>query len=54
MAMLWRPEGRMPWPSSQAEWLGLAAGFLFALGNVLVRRLQEMGDAAKSIVIWAA
>src|SRR6185295_5306470 len=30
-----------------------AAGFLFALGNVLVRRIQELGDAAKSIVIWA-
>lgn len=53
MAMLWRPEAGVPWPSSKAEWLGLAAGFLFALGNVLVRRLQEMGDAAKSIVIWA-
>jgi len=30
----------------KARWPG-------ALGNVLVRRLQEMGDAAKSIVIWA-
>jgi len=31
----------------------LLAGFLFALGNVLVRKLQQLGDAAKSIVIWA-
>ena len=53
MAMLWRPEAGFPWPASHAEWLGLAAGFLFALGNVLVRRLQELGDAAKSIAIWA-
>lgn len=53
MAMLWRPEVGLPWPASRAEWLGLAAGFLFALGNVLVRRLQDLGDAAKSIVIWA-
>jgi drug/metabolite transporter (DMT)-like permease len=53
MAMLWRPEAGFPWPASRAEWLGLAAGFLFALGNVLVRRLQELGDAAKSIAIWA-
>jgi drug/metabolite transporter (DMT)-like permease len=53
MAMLWRPEAGMPWPASRAEWLGLTAGFLFALGNVLVRRLQELGDAAKSIAIWA-
>ena len=53
LTMLWRPEVGLPWPSSRAEWLGLAAGFLFALGNVLVRRLQHMGNAAKSIVIWA-
>jgi drug/metabolite transporter (DMT)-like permease len=53
MAMLWHPELGFPWPSSRAEWLGLAAGFLFALGNVLVRRLDTMTDAGKSIVIWA-
>ena len=53
MVMLWKPQVGMPWPQARAEWLGLAAGFLFALGNVLVRRLQEMGDAAKSMVIWA-
>ena len=53
MAMLWHPERGFPWPASRAEWLGLAAGLLFALGNVLVRRLASMTDAAKSIVIWA-
>jgi drug/metabolite transporter (DMT)-like permease len=53
MAMLWRPEAGFPWPASRADWFGVGAGFLFALGNVLVRRLQHMGDAAKSIVIWA-
>ena len=52
MTMLWRPAIGLPWPASRAEWLGLLAGFLFALGNVLVRRLHTMGDAAKSIVIW--
>jgi drug/metabolite transporter (DMT)-like permease len=51
--MLWRPDLRLPWPSSFAEWLGVASGFLFALGNVLVRRLDTMSDAAKSIAIWA-
>lgn len=30
MAMLWHPELGLPWPSSRAEWLGLAAGALFA------------------------
>jgi drug/metabolite transporter (DMT)-like permease len=53
MAMLWHPERGFPWPASRAEWLGLAAGLLFALGNVLVRRLEAMTDAEKSIVIWA-
>lgn len=52
MTMLWHPALGFPWPASRAEWLGVAAGFLFALGNVLVRRLHDMGDAEKSIVIW--
>jgi drug/metabolite transporter (DMT)-like permease len=52
MTMLWRPEAGVPWPSSRAEWFGLSAGFLFALGNTLVRRLQELTDAAKSMWIW--
>jgi drug/metabolite transporter (DMT)-like permease len=51
--MLWRPDLGVPWPSSLAEWLGVVSGFLFALGNVLVRKLESMSDAAKSIVIWA-
>ena len=53
MAMLWKPQLAAPWPTARAEWLGLAAGFLFALGNVLIRRLDTMTDAGKSIVIWA-
>lgn len=53
MAMLWRPELGFPWPAERAEWLGLAAGLLFALGNVLVRKLAQLTDAEKSIVIWA-
>ena len=53
VTMLWRPELGAPWPSSRGEWLALLAGFLFALGNVLVRKIQHLGDAAKSIVIWA-
>jgi len=51
--MLWRPDLGAPWPASFAEWLGVASGFLFALGNVLVRKLESMSDAAKSMVIWA-
>ena len=53
MTMLWHPELGFPWPASRAEWLGLLAGLLFALGNVLVRRLQDLDDRQKSLVIWA-
>lgn len=52
LTMLWRPELGAPWPGSKADGLGLAAGMLFALGNVLIRRLEAMTDAAKSIAIW--
>jgi len=52
VTMLWRPELDLPWPETRAEWLGVVAGFLFALGNVLVRRIDNMTDAGKSIVIW--
>jgi drug/metabolite transporter (DMT)-like permease len=30
----------------------VAAGFLFALGNVLVRKIDTMTDAGKSLAIW--
>jgi drug/metabolite transporter (DMT)-like permease len=53
MVILWKPQIGLPWPSSRPEWLGLLAGFLFAVGNVLIRRLDGMTDAGKSIVIWA-
>ncbi len=53
VTMLWRPELGAPWPSSRGEWLAVLAGFLFALGNVLVRKIRHLGDAAKSIMIWA-
>ena len=53
MVILWKPHLGVPWPASRPEWLGLLAGFLFALGNVLIRRLDTMSDAGKSIVIWA-
>jgi len=51
--MLWHPEMGAPWPASRAEWLGLVAGFFFALGNVLVRALAQLRDTTKSLAIWA-
>lgn len=51
--MLWRPEMGLPWPGSGAEWLGLAAGLLFACSNVLSRRGQELSVEAKSVAMFA-
>jgi drug/metabolite transporter (DMT)-like permease len=51
--MLWQPALGLPWPASRAEWLGVAAGLLFALGNVLVRALADLRDTTKSLAIWA-
>ena len=51
--MLWHPRMGLPWPATRAEWLGVAAGFLFALGNVLVRSLPQLRDTTKSLAIWA-
>jgi drug/metabolite transporter (DMT)-like permease len=53
VVMLWRPELGAPWPASRAEWLGVAAGILFAVGNVLVRRIRQVNEITKSLAILA-
>jgi drug/metabolite transporter (DMT)-like permease len=53
LIMLWHPELGLPIPNGVPEWLGLAAGFLYALGNVLVRKLSQHTDGEKSLVILA-
>jgi drug/metabolite transporter (DMT)-like permease len=50
--MLWRPALGWPWPAGGAEWLGLAAGFLFALSNVLIRRAHHYDIAVKSLAVF--
>lgn len=51
--MLWHPALGAPWPASFADWLGVCAGFFFALGNVMVRKLPQLRDTTKSLAIWA-
>jgi drug/metabolite transporter (DMT)-like permease len=53
ITMLWRPELGAPWPANGAEWLGLAAGFMFALSNVLVRRAEHLTIEIKSLAVFA-
>lgn len=51
--MLWRPEMGAPWPSARAEWIGLAAGALFALSNVLIRKTPHLSIEVKSLSVFA-
>jgi drug/metabolite transporter (DMT)-like permease len=51
--MLWNEDVGMPWPADRADWLAVSAGFAFALGNVFVRRLQDVGVLLKSACGWS-
>lgn len=47
--MLWRPESGFPAPANVYEWLGLLAGFFFALCNVLVKAAVHVSAEIKSL-----
>jgi drug/metabolite transporter (DMT)-like permease len=49
VVMLWRPDLGLPMPRSIHEWLGLAAGFTFALCNVLIKGATRVSPQAKSL-----
>jgi drug/metabolite transporter (DMT)-like permease len=51
--MLWQPSRGLPLPKNGAEWLGLGAGFLFALTNVLIRRTAQLSIELKSMAVFA-
>jgi drug/metabolite transporter (DMT)-like permease len=50
--MLWSPRTGLPLPQDAADWLGLGAGFSFALLNVLSRRAQDVTIEIKSMVAF--
>lgn len=52
VVMLWRPELGAPWPNAPGEWIGLAAGLLFALANVLIRRAHHYTIELKSMAVF--
>ncbi|MDP2795742.1 MAG: DMT family transporter [Sulfurisoma sp.] len=52
LVMLWQPRLGLPLPGNEAEWLGLAAGFLFALSNVLIRRTPQHSIELKSVAVF--
>jgi drug/metabolite transporter (DMT)-like permease len=51
--MLWRPETGLPLPRDPADWMGLGAGFCFALFNVLSRRAREVPVDQRVMVSFA-
>lgn len=53
VVMLWQPRLGMPLPENGAEWLGLAAGFLFAFANVLIRKAHDLSIELKSMAVFA-
>jgi drug/metabolite transporter (DMT)-like permease len=52
MVMLWRPEGGLPLPTNRGEWLGLSAGVMFALSNVIARHLSGVSEGSKAVSVW--
>lgn len=50
--MLWQPERGVSLPSSYGDWMGLSAGFTFALLNVLSRKDQYHNVQLKSLAVW--
>ena len=51
--VLGRGEACIPWPSSLADGLAVAAGAAFALNNVLLRRLADAPHEARSLAMFA-
>lgn len=48
--ILWQPAVGLPIPQDLADWLGLGAGFSFALFNVLSRYVKNITIESKSMV----
>ncbi|OIO78492.1 MAG: hypothetical protein COS39_06130 [Hydrogenophilales bacterium CG03_land_8_20_14_0_80_62_28] len=53
VVMLYDLDGGLPFPANMAEWLGLSAGFTFALSNVLARKLKQVPTERRSVWIFA-
>lgn len=50
--MLWQPDNGVSLHSSYGDWMGLSAGFTFALSNVLSRKDQYHNVQLKSVAVW--
>lgn len=52
VVMLWRPHAVLPLPRDAADWMGLSAGVMFALFNVLSRKSEEHSIVVKSASVF--
>jgi len=52
LVMLWDPSIGRPWPNSQSDWLAITSGMAFALGNVSVRKTQNVSIPVKNLFSW--
>jgi drug/metabolite transporter (DMT)-like permease len=52
IVMLWQPRMGWPLPRSGAEWMGLSAGAMFALSNVLIRKMAQVEIALKVLAVF--
>ena len=52
IVMLWQPQTGFLLPLSYGDWMGLSAGIMFALSNVLSRRDQFHNVQLKSLAVW--
>jgi drug/metabolite transporter (DMT)-like permease len=50
VTILWQPQAGLPLPQDGADWLGLVAGFSFALFNVLSRFANAIAIETKAMV----
>lgn len=50
MLVLQGAEGRMPWPSAPSEWMGLAAGFCWAIALLTARMWPRIPVLDKSVL----
>jgi len=50
--MLWRPDAGLPMISSTSDFYALTAGMAFAIGNVLVRKMNNVAAMAKAASVW--
>jgi drug/metabolite transporter (DMT)-like permease len=50
--MLWNPQMGVPWPQSDAEWLGLVAGICFSLSNVLIKKASDIMPEQKVLAVF--